>query len=181
VITRRAAARHAAVLTIAAWALLMVGCASMAPPMPPGLIAGRLGLQVAAHGAAPARQLSGSFELRGDAAHGQLDLVSPIGVTVAQARWRPGLVELISSEGPIVFTSLDDLSARTFGEPLPLAALFDWLRGRPWGGAPAHPAPVGFEQLGWEIDTTRLAEGQLVARRAAAPAVTLRARLEPST
>jgi outer membrane lipoprotein LolB len=171
-VTRRGLGRFAA------------GCASVAPPgLPPGLISGRLALQVAATPTEPARQVSGSFELRGDAARGQLDLVSPLGITVAQARWLPGRVELLNSgDGPIVFESLDELSTRAFGEPLPLAALFDWLRGRPWPGAPSLAASdgSGFEQMGWVIDTSRLADGQIIARRPAPPAVTLRARMESS-
>jgi outer membrane lipoprotein LolB len=66
------------------------------------------------------------------------------------------------------------------GETLPLAALFDWLRGRPWPGAPSRPvaAPPGFEQLGWRVDLARFAEGQVDARRDRAPAVNVRARLD---
>ncbi len=166
-------ARLAAGITAA----LLSACATAPTPLE-GLISGRLAVNVAASTAEPARQLSGSFELRGNAARGQLDLVSPIGVTVAQARWMPGRVELAGPAGPTIFASLDELSEQTFGEPLPLAALFDWLRGRPWAGAPSRPQAGGFEQLGWTVDTSRLAAGQLEARRAAPPVVTLRARLE---
>lgn len=174
--------RQAALLAAAAGAAaLTAGCAALAPPpLPPGLISGRLAVLVAPHDGHPASQIGGSFELRGNAAHGQLDLVSPLGITVARARWSPRRVELASAEGPVVFASLDELSTQTFGEPLPLAALFDWLRGRPWPGAPALMATDGFEQLGWQIDTSRLADGQFAARRPAAPTVTLRARLEPA-
>jgi outer membrane lipoprotein LolB len=171
-----AATSHARLL--AGMATMLLSACATAPPPLEGLISGRLAVQVAASAAEPARQLSGSFELRGNATRGQLDLVSPIGITVAQARWTPARVELMSNEGPVVFASLDDLSERTFGEPLPLAALFDWLRGRPWPGAASRPQARGFEQLGWDVDTSRLAEGQIEARRAAPPTVTLRARLE---
>ena len=34
-----------------------------------------------------------------------------------------------------------------FGEPLPLVALIDWLRGRPWAGAPNVKRDDGFDQL----------------------------------
>ena len=160
-------------------ALLTAGCASLAPPpAPQDLIAGRLALQVAATATDPPRQLGGSFELRGDALRGQLDLVSPLGLTLAQARWEPGRVEMSDGGEPRVFATLEDFAAEAFGEPLPLAALFDWLRGRPWPGAPFAATAEGFEQLGWQVDTGRLAEGWLAARRSAPPAVTLRVRLE---
>lgn len=161
--------------------LSMAGCATVGPPLPPGLISGRLSVQVAAGAAEPARQLSGSFELRGDAHHGQLDLISPIGLVVAQARWQPGRVELLSGaadQGPSVFANLGELSKQAFGEALPLEALFDWLRGRPWPGAVSGANAGGFEQLGWQVDTTRFTTGQITARRLAPPAATLRVLLE---
>jgi outer membrane lipoprotein LolB len=61
---------------------------------------------------------------------------------------------------------------------MPLAALFDWLRGRPWPGAPHEAEPDGFSQLGWRVDVRALGQGLLTARRPAEPAVTLRLRLE---
>ena len=124
----------------AAAGVLAAGCAAV-PPAPAVVISGRLAVVVAAHAGEPARQLAGSFELRGDAQRGQLDLVSPLGVTIARARWAPDRVELDAAEGPIAYASLDELTDRTFGEPMPVAALFDWLRGRPRGGSPAR-APV---------------------------------------
>ena len=59
-------------------------------------------------------------------------------------------------------------------------SLFDWLHGRPWRGAPSQPMPGGFAQLGWSVDTTRLTDGVISARRRAPPAVTFTARLEPA-
>jgi outer membrane lipoprotein LolB len=63
-----------------------------------------------------------------------------------------------------------------------VAALFDWLRGRPWPESPSAPLPEparGFAQLGWQIDLSRFDEGLLLARRNAEPVVQLRARLAP--
>lgn len=159
--------------------IVLAGCATP-PPRAAGVLGGRLSVQVEASPAQAARQLSAGFELRGDATRGELDLSSPLGAVMARARWQPGGAELVTTEGTSAFADLAELSTRTFGEPLPLAALFDWLRGRPWGEAPsaALPAGTGFEQLGWQVETGRLAERQLVARRIAAPAVTLRVRLE---
>ena len=51
----------------------------------------------------------------------------------------------------------------------PLAALIDWLRGRPWPAAPSYANDAGFQQLGWQIDLRRYEEGALVAERASPP------------
>ncbi|MFZ4649074.1 MAG: lipoprotein insertase outer membrane protein LolB [Rubrivivax sp.] len=172
--------------------LLVAGCATVRPPDAPGpVLSGRLAWQVAATAEQPARQASALFDLRGTAERGSLDLSSALGTTLARARWEPGQAELSSSAAGVQrFTGLDELAQSAFGEPVPLAALFDWLRGRPWAGAPHDPVsaaerqpggiagPIGFRQLGWEVDLSGLAQGLLSARRAAEPVVTLRLRLE---
>jgi outer membrane lipoprotein LolB len=157
----------------------LAGCATP-PPHGGDVLGGRLSVHVEASSVQPARSLSAGFELRGNATRGELDLTSPLGAVVARARWQPGLAELVTAEGTSGFLDLADLSSRTFGEPLPLAALFDWLRGRPWGAAPSQAlaASAGFEQLGWQVDIARFAERQVVARRLAPPMVTLRVRLD---
>jgi outer membrane lipoprotein LolB len=159
------------------WALALAGCASR--PKPAGdWISGRLALRVEASAARQAQNVSAGFELRGDDREGELKLLSPLGTQLAAARWAPGLAALATPEGETRFDSLDALSLQALGEPLPLAALPDWLAGRPWRGAAHRPRDDGFEQLGWIVATSALAEGQLIARRAAAPAVTLRVRLD---
>lgn len=157
---------------------LLGGCAS---PRAPGLdgqrLQGRLSVQVAG-----GQGGSSGFELLGSAEAGQLELSTPLGSLVARARWSAGEVLLETPAERRAFLSLEDLSRELLGEPVPVAALFDWLRGRPWPQAPsqalAEPAR-GFEQLGWRIELDRFDEGLLVARRLAEPAVTLRARLQP--
>jgi len=57
-------------------------------------------------------------------------------------------------------------------------ALIDWLRGRPWPGAPSLASPGGFEQLGWHVDLSRFAEGWVLAARERTPAISVRIRLE---
>jgi outer membrane lipoprotein LolB len=135
-------------------------------------------VRVDAHEGQPARNLSAAFELRGDAEHGELDLVSPLGNTLARARWAPGRAQLLTSDGATAYPDLEALARETLGEALPLGALFDWLRGRPWPGAPSGATATGFEQLGWSVDLQRRAEGWIVARRDAPPAVTVRARMD---
>ena len=70
-----------------------------------------------------------------------------------------------------------NLTRELLGEPIPVAALFDWLQGRPWGAVPHQRTDKGFEQMGWRIEPRLPA---LVATRLADPVVTLRARLEGS-
>ena len=113
-------------------------------------------------------------------AHGRLDLTTPLGNVLAQARWAPGTVVLKTPQGDDRFADLDALTREVLGESLPVAALFDWLRGRPWPGAPSSPTrrPTGFEQLGWVVDLARFDEGWVAARACTPPVVTVRARLD---
>ena len=164
-------------MRVAALALVaLAGCATMSQPAPD--LAGRLAIRVEAQDGSPARSLSTEFELRGDAQAGELHLTTPLGSTAAQAHWRPGMAELTTTEGTRSFADLDALAQSLLGEPLPLAALIEWLRGRPWAGAPSLPRGTGFEQLGWIVDVSRHAEGWVLAARERAPALTVRARLE---
>jgi len=156
---------------------LLAACAT--PPVPaPDALWGRLSVVIESFGTQPARQAGAGFELSGNARQGELSLSTPVGSLLARARWAPGRVELQSAEGSREFASLEELSEAVLGERLPLQALADWLRGRPWDGAAHATHSSGFEQLGWVVQTDRLADRLVVARRTAAPAMTLRARLE---
>jgi outer membrane lipoprotein LolB len=161
-------------------AVLITGCATPPASRPdgPAPLAGRLALQIQATASLPARQDTVAFELSGSATSGELVLTSMIGTVVAKAQWRPGVAELSTSQGSRHYPNVEALAADALGEPLPLHALADWLRGRPWAGAPHSPLEGGFEQAGWAVNTAALAQGLLTARRTGPPAVTLRARLE---
>ncbi|HEY0857691.1 MAG TPA: outer membrane lipoprotein LolB [Albitalea sp.] len=155
----------------------------MAPPVAPGdSLAGRLTVRVEPTARSEARNVTASFDLQGSPHQGQLDLSTPLGTVLAQARWSPDKVALVTSEGERRFANLDELTREVLGESLPVAALFDWLRGRPWAGAPsapsAAPAEPGFLQLGWQVSLARFAEGWISARREQAPVVTVRAKLD---
>ena len=130
----------------------------------------------------PVRNLSAAFELAGDAGRGRFDLNSPLGTTLARARWEPGRVSLRTPQGESQYADLAALTREMLGEELPVAALFDWLRGRPWPGAPSTPAlppaEVGFEQLGWVVSLANFADDWVIARREQAPTVTVRVKLE---
>jgi outer membrane lipoprotein LolB len=162
-------------------ALALAGCAT-APPVEPGAISGRLALQVDAFHDRTAQSLSAGFDLRGSAERGELRLSTPLGTTLAAASWGPGEARLATPQGERRFEDLDALSRDALGESLPLRALPDWLRGRPWPGAeqparPLQPGP-GFAQLGWTIDLARFEAGQVFAWRAGPPAVRLRVQLD---
>ena len=163
---------------VVALLLALVGGCATAPP-PADALSGRLSVRV--EGSEP-RSVNASFDLRGNATRGELALSTPLGTTMAQARWQPGDVRLLTSDGEQRFPDLETLTRDVIGEPLPLAALFDWLRGRPWPQAPSTPltdGTNGFVQLGWRVDLARFAEGWVGARRGEpAPQVTLRARLD---
>lgn len=169
---------------VAAWSVLLIaGCAST-PPAPDlhtphtPWTTGRISVRVDASPARVAQNFSAAFELRVDGDTGELRLVSALGTSLAHARWAPGRVRLETSDGESSFDSLDALSRQTLGEALPLAALPDWLAGRPWPGAAHTPAAAGFEQLGWQVQLTRLTEGFFEASRAAVPAVQMRIKLD---
>ena len=159
----------------------LLGACATAPPVSVGggpVTSGRLSLRVEAAAERPAQGLTAAFELQGHSERGELRLLSPLGGTLAAARWAPGQALLDTPAGRQVFASLDELSLQTLGEVVPLAALPDWLAGRPWPGAAHQTGHSGFAQLGWRVDLTRRAEGWVVAQRNAPPAVALRIRLD---
>lgn len=177
----------------AALALLAAGCAT-APPEPPVAadpaarqIAGRMAVRV--EGDAQ-RSFSAAFDLQGTSRRGQLAIISPVGTQVGRAVWSPGHAVLQTADGDRRFDDLDDLARETFGESLPIAALFDWLAGRPWSDLPSRPLTeaesaegAGFRQLGWVVRTHRLDDDGLIVaeRRLPEPRVTVRIRLDPAT
>ncbi len=185
----RAVARRARSAAACALVALATGCATVAPAVrapgaDDGPVAGRFALTLAEPGAAP-RRSQARFETEGDDRTGRLAVLSPVGTTMAEARWSPAEVTLATADGQRRFDSLEALSQDLLGERLPLQALVHWLRGRPWPGAPHQPRAdgvAGFDQLGWRIDLTALHTGGLTMARPAPPAsVDLRVRIDPAT
>lgn len=176
-------------LALATLVLALAGCASVPPSTRPAQAAsaqveqrvvGKLSVQVQ-EASDPEQRKGGnvSFELLGGPAAGQLELSTPLGGLVARATWADREVQLTTPQGTRNFVDLDSLSREMLGETIPVAALFDWLQGRPWTGAPSKAFADGFDQLGWRIEVSRFAEsGIIVATRSYAPVVTLRARIE---
>lgn len=144
-------------LALALAASLLAGCAHpVRPPdqRPAQYWSGRLALQVEQ---AQSQSFAASFELEGNPESGELRLFSPLGGTLAKLAWSAGIATLTSGGKVQQFESLDALAAQATGTPIPVAALFDWLRG------------VNTPVSGWEADLRQLDEGRLRAHRASPP------------
>lgn len=159
-------------------ALAVAGCAQLpqtAPASQESRLGGRISVTVAGDVHNRGTGGAASFELFGGPQAGRLELTSPLGALVARASWQPGRATLQTPNDERRFDDLDALTRELLGEPVPVAALFDWLQARPWPAAPHKKTDSGFEQLGWRIEPKLPA---LVATRLAAPTVTLRAKLD---
>ncbi len=113
----------------------------------------------------PLQSFSTSFELKGGAQTGELNLISPLGSTMARLTWNAEKASLHTPNSTQDFTSLTDLMVSATGSAIPVTALFDWLAG--------IPTPIE----GWQVDLSRQSEGRLLARRAN-PATELRVVLD---
>jgi outer membrane lipoprotein LolB len=159
---------------------IMAGCAGI-PARPDQLArhsSGRIAVRVEGDAS---KSMSASFDLRGDAVVGLLELSSPLGTQMARASWRPGDVELLTTDGRRRYAALDELAEDAFGQPVPMLALLDWLKGRAWAGAPATAltGEAGHVQLGWEVHLGRYSDGIIMARRITPqPVITVNVRLE---
>ena len=171
-----------------ALALALQACVTHPPPLPGHVYSGRLAVRSDAAPDQAARSVSGQFELSGNASSGQLVLTSPLGTTVARARWSdpvgaqgvPSRIELEADGGTTRYATLEDMMQRAIGDQLPLAAMFDWLDGRPWPAAPAQRAADGrsFDQLGWHVDISQFAGNQLLDAQRPLPVPALHVRVK---
>lgn len=171
--------------SLAAGSVILAGCASgpgLAERLPGDLISGRISIRVDASDHADSRAMNAAFELEGNARFGKLSLSTPLGTVLAQLSWSPGQALLVTPEARTPFADLDSLTAQLLGESVPVAALFDWLRGRPWPDAASQPnleaAGPGFVQLGWDVSLANFTDALVSARRERAPVVTVRAKLD---
>ena len=144
----------------------LAGCATPPTSAPQDNVwSGRLALSVAAE---PPQSMSAAFELRGDAREGELALLSPLGQTVAVARWSPSGATLQQGDRTIAYAHMNELTEHLTGAALPLPALFQWLRG--W----ATDVP------GWSADLSGHRDGRILAQRLTPlPRAELRIRLQP--
>jgi len=168
--------------------LLLQACATHPPPLPGHVYSGRLAVRTDAAPNRPARSVSGQFELSGNASSGQLIFTSPIGTTVARARWsdpvgslgEPSNIELEADGDTRHYATLGEMMQRAIGDQLPLPAMFDWLSGQPWPAAPNRRSADGrsFDQLGWHVDISQLGAKQLIEAERAMPPPVLHVRVK---
>ena len=127
---------------------------------------GRLTMRVAKN---PPEQFSTAFEMSGHAEQGQLQLLSPLGTTMAVVRWNPQGASLQQSNDIQQFASMDDLTQGLTGAALPLPQLLIWLDR-------AGPAVAG-----WQIKAEVLKNGRrvLAERQQPLPALQLTLLLDP--
>jgi len=137
--------------------VLIAGCASNTRARDPNdslssRWQGRLSLKV---DSTPVQAFSADFDLQGDAHAGSLSFFSPLGSTLARLQWDADGALLQTAGEAQHFDSLNNLTRHATGATLPVASLFEWLR----GNAPFTP--------GWEVDLHELPIGRLMARRVA--------------
>ena len=111
---------------------------------------GRISLQIQSD---PPQAFFAGFELKGRSERGELLLTSPIGNVLGVMRWSPDEAVLESGNETKRFTSVDALLEQTTGAAIPIAALFDWLRGE------------NTRLNGWSADLSGLDTGRIVATR----------------
>lgn len=143
-------------------ALLATGCASprLSANDPNAYWSGRMALEVLKE---PPETLSAGFELQGSAQTGEMMLLSPIGTTLAVLKWTEQGAQLTQGQQQIESSNLQSLGARLTGTELPIAALFEWLAGRPGDAS------------GWLVDLSGHAQGKITAlRQQPAPGAFLR-------
>jgi outer membrane lipoprotein LolB len=136
-------------------ATLLAGCATPPRPAAPadavlGPWVGRLAVQVPDK---PERSFSAAFELRGNARQGELSLFSPLGGTLGVLHWEPGKAVAQWGSRTREYSSVEELTTQVGGAPVPIAALFDWLRG------------IDTSVPGWKADLSQLSQGRISARR----------------
>ncbi|HEX5783216.1 MAG TPA: lipoprotein insertase outer membrane protein LolB [Burkholderiaceae bacterium] len=99
------------------------------------------------------QRMTASFELSGTPEAGMLTLTSPLGTTLATARWSPGLAELEQGGQRMRYPDIQSLITTALSQPLPLEMVFAWLNGQ-------DPSTNG-----WTADLKDLPQGRLGAHR----------------
>ncbi len=147
-------------------ALLATGCASprLSATDANAYWSGRMAIEVLKE---PPETVSAGFELQGSAQTGEMVLLSPIGTTLAVLKWSALGAQLTQGQQQIESSNLQSLGSRLTGTALPIAALFEWLAGRP------------ADASGWQVDLSGYAEGKITAlRQHPAPGAFLRIALD---
>lgn len=142
----------------AAFALLLAACAAITPQsgIPPGTpfdLQGRM--LVSGEG----RAFSSGVRWRYSAAGDELWLMSPLGQTLAHVMADEAGATLTAADQQVYRdATVENLTRRALGWPLPLAQLRHWIRGQPVPGADVTDMvrdemqrPLRFGQAGWVI------------------------------
>lgn len=152
-----------AVMAAMAAAWILAACATLPPPSAAQHAAqhdyeGRFALAVT--GARRQTAWTGRFSLLVGAQDLTLDLLSPLGVTLARIETGSDGARLLVPDGGRVRiergADAQSLSRRVLGWSLPVAGLPAWVRGRPAAGRPFRPLAANgstrrFEQDGWVV------------------------------
>ena len=116
---------------------------------------------------------SGRFALAVGPQSLTLDLVSPLGATIARFETDPSEARLlVPSDGGLRIArgaDAQELSEQVLGWSLPIEGMADWVEGRPSSTRPFRrlPAEDGaerFEQDGWSVTVERIADAKLGRR-----------------
>lgn len=99
------------------------------------------------------QRMTASFELSGSPHAGMLTLFSPLGTTLATARWSPGVAELEQGGQRMRYPNIQSLITTALSQPLPLEVVFAWLNGQDRAAD------------GWTADLKDLPQGRLSAHR----------------
>jgi outer membrane lipoprotein LolB len=140
------------------------------PPTYSGPYSGRLSLVIEpeAGSSSQAQSFSGSFELRGNAEVGELDLLTPLGQIVMRLRWRPDIAVIFRGSQRQIYANAQDLIQQATGASLSLAQLFSWLQGKEEKAQTDE----------WQVDLAARAQGRIIARRSQPTPAVLRIALE---
>ena len=129
--------------------------------------AGRINIQTAATQTQAAQVFAAQFALRGSATQGSLAVHSPLGTTLAELHWQPGLAQLLQGGEPQQYTSVPAMMQALTGSSLPMPLLFDWLQGKASSSAD------------WQVDLSRYSSGIIAASQTqTTPPTQVRIRLD---
>ncbi|MDW5418402.1 lipoprotein insertase outer membrane protein LolB [Iodobacter sp. CM08] len=134
--------------------LFLVGCASTPPVSRSGYSAsGRVALKVANE------RHYAQFDWHQLGEQSELSLSGPLGQTVAELRFSPGLASFKDANQRVIkAASPDALIKEALGWPLPVSGLRWWLRGEADPDSVSHQSKIEngqlLEQAGWRIEST---------------------------
>lgn len=133
-------------------------CSQLQPPVPHQTqqqfvlpkqfsLAGRIGVKLENKGH------YGNFDWQHDSGNDQLDILSPLGQTVARLSADQNGVRLQQGERIYEAASAEELTQKTLGWGLPLDNLRFWIHGQPAPHTAYQATGSGFRQQGWLIES----------------------------